>query len=446
MRWRKPARIALALLLGVAVAATVRGTAGQAQPPLGLRISPARMGAPGRVEAELTITGLQPEPPPTIEWTITVGGQTIRRPPHPLIAPRIPASIDLPAGRVRVGGDVSVAEFTPVPPIDENLQIAVEVTARQGPAAATAKQIALVRLPTVIVPGYLNDLEGSADPAVISGLEQRGFSATGPAPDLFWFSYRSRALSLRTAAAALAAYVRDVVLRESYAARINIVAYSLGGLMARWNIAFESGWDHLVDRLILTGTPNEGSVTSYLYAWYPAATVARTPAARELLPTFPFWRPDDRTPWSVPPDGQNPTLAALNTHPLPEAIRVYALYGSRERTLSGIAGRLPHAVLSYGPGDGVVLQASALGLPVNGGAGVPGLAGHFVATIDLGPQRHLRLLGAAIPKIADLLLDRRTAHRSEPVEHAVAPVGRGAAPARATPGDRGTAGVRLRLP
>lgn len=414
-------RIAALVLAGAILAATLSAAEGYEDAQFTVRISALRMVGPGRLGAEVIVGGLRPEPHPTIEPTVTVGAQVVHRPPQPMIAPRVPASIDLPAGRIRVG-DVSVAEFTPVPPLEENLPVRVEITVRQGDAAVTARQTAVVLVPTVIVPGYLNDIAEAADPEVMAGLERRGFSADNPSPNLFWFPYRSRALSLRDAGAALAVYVRNVVLRATYAARINVVGYSLGGLIARWNIAFEPGWDHLVSRLILVATPNEGSVASYVYAWYPAGIFARTRAARELLPTFPFWRSDLQTPWTIPSDSRNPTLAELNTHPLPDSVRAYAMYGRREGgTMAGVTGRLPDATVSFGPGDGFVLVASVLGLSVNGGGGVPGLADRFAATVDLGPQRHPNLLAAAIPKIAEILIDRTTTYHFGPVPCACRP-------------------------
>ncbi|HEV2282347.1 MAG TPA: alpha/beta fold hydrolase [bacterium] len=415
-------RRAALVLVGAVLAAALSGAEGREETQFAVHISAPHMLGPGRLGADVTVDGLRPEPQPTVEWTVTIGAQVIRRPPHPLIAPRVPASIDLPAGQVRVGGDVSVAEFTRVPPLEENLPVGVEITVRQGDTVAIARQTAVLLVPTVIVPGYLNDILETPDPDVMSRFARRGFSAGGPSPDLFWFPYRSRALSLRDAAATLAAYVKNVVLRATYAARINVVGYSLGGLIARWNIAFEPGWDRLVNRLILVGTPNQGAVASYVYAWYPAGILARTRAARDLLPTFPFWRPDPRTPWTIPPDGRNPTLAELNAHPLPESVRVFALYGRREAgAMSGVTGRLPDATFSFGPGDGVVLTASVLGLAVNGGGGLHGLRDRFVATVDLGPQRHLNLLWAATPRIADILVDRTTTHTFGPVPCAYRP-------------------------
>lgn len=401
------------MLLGGVLAAALPAAEGYVDKSLSVRIVEPYMRGPGRLGADVVVDGVQAEPPPSVEWTIAIGAQTVHQLPHPLIARRVPATIDLSAGRVRAG-DVAVAEFTPVPRLDDDLPVSVEVTVRQGDAAATARAAVVVRLPTVIVPGYLNEIAEAADPQVIAELERRGYSAEGASPDIFWFPYRSRRLSLRDAAAALAAFVHNVVTPATYAARINVVGYSLGGLMARWNIAFEPGWEYLVNRLILVGTPNEGAVASYVYAWYPVGGLARTSAARVLLPTFPFWRPDEGAPWSVPADTQNTALAELNRHPLPPSVRAYALYGRREgSTLSGVTGQFPNPRFSWGPGDGVVLTASALGLAVNGGGGVPGLADRFAATVDLGPQRHLNLLAAAIPKIADILTNR-TAARTTP--------------------------------
>ena len=403
----------LLLVLGAVLAAALPAAEGYEDRPLSVRIVTPYMRGPGRLGADVIVDGLQAEPPPSVEWTIGIGSETVHQPPTPLIARRVPATIDLPAGRVRAAG-VAVAEFTPVPRLDDDLPVSVEITVRQGNASAAAQSVAIVRLPTVIVPGYLNELAEAADPQVMSELGRRGLSTEGSAPDVFWFPYRSRKLTLREAAAELAAFVHNVVTPATYAARINVIGYSLGGLMARWNIAFEPGWERLVNRLFLVGTPNEGAVASYVYAWYPVGGLARTPAARVLLPTFPFWRSDEGTRWSIPADAQNTALAELNRHPLPPSIRAYAFYGRHEGgTLSGVTGQFPNPRFSWGSGDGIVLTASALGLAVNGGGDVPGLADRFAATVDLGPQRHLNLLAAAIPKITDILTTR-TAARTAP--------------------------------
>jgi hypothetical protein len=91
-----------------------------------------------------------------------LGARTIHGPRAPVAGARITAAIDLPAGWIRVGGDASVVEFPPEPPIDENTPLGVELSVRQGAEVATARQASMLMLPRVIVPGYLNDL-GSLD-------------------------------------------------------------------------------------------------------------------------------------------------------------------------------------------------------------------------------------------------------------------------------------------
>jgi pimeloyl-ACP methyl ester carboxylesterase len=407
-------RAILSLGLSAALAVSPFVERGQAQVPLAVRISGLQMIAPGRVGVDVTITGLQPELHPTIEGAATVGGQMIPGREGPAFAARLPAAIDLRRGRVLIGGDASMEEFAPVPPLEENTPIAVEVTVRQGSAVAAVQQKGVLLLPTIIVPGYLNDMSRRPDSSVLSVLERRGYRATGASPDLFWFSY-TRDLGLEEAARALAVYVREVVLPQTYAARINVVGYSLGGLVARWNLAFERGWNQLVNRFVMVGVPNEGTVMSYVYRWYPlAAPWARTPAAQAMLPAFPFWRPTPAAPWGFPEDARDPILATLNTHPLPEGIRAYAFYAHYRDTWAGLTGALPTSVISSGPGDGIVLAASALGLPINGGAGVPGLADRLLMKVDLGAVAHASLLSAAVAQISDLLSGTVAAGKSSP--------------------------------
>jgi hypothetical protein len=235
-------------------------------------------------------------------------------------------------------------------------------------------------------------------------MEHRGYAITGGSPSVFWFAYPSRRSSLEQGAEALAAYVRRTVLPSAYAARFNVVGYSEGGLIARWALAFDPEWARLVNQFMMVGVPNEGVAASYVYGWYPAlARIAATPAAHDMFPTYPFWRTTPEASWTVPADGRNAALERLNAQPLPDGVRIYAFYGSANRTTwAGVTGALPHAAFSYGPGDGVVLVASTLGLPIYGGAGVPGFADRLIK-VDLGDVRHLSIFRAALPRIADLL-------------------------------------------
>ena len=405
--------VIVSLALSAALAVSLTATRGQAAAPLSVRLSSPQGAGPGRVRVDATIAGLDPDLHPTIQQSIVLGLRTRQGKPFPVIGPRMPYVVDLPAGAVRVGG-VVVDEFAPLPPLEDNTSISFAVTVRQGGEVATATVTDLLLLPTVIVPGYLNDFwGGKVDVGAVTALEARGFRTTGPSPTLFWFGYPSRTLSLNAAAQELAAYVRTTVLPATYATRINLVTFSLGGLVARWNMASQPGWDRLVNRFVMIAVPNEGSVLSYVDGWYPLGGLARTPAARTLLPTFPFWRSNLSAEWTIPPGSANTVLNELNTHPLPASVRAYVFYGDFPQrgaapgTLVGVTGALPQADVSYGPGDGIVLAASALGLPINGSPGVPGLAERLALKVDLGPTHHQSLFAASGPRVADALLDRR---------------------------------------
>ncbi len=177
------------------------------------------------------------------------------------------------------------------------------------------------------------------------------------------------------------------------------------------------GWGTLLNRLVLVGVPNEGAVMAYLVgqapSFLPFSGWGRTPLARTVVPTFPYWRGSPSEPWGLPPDGDSSVLAQLNARPIPHGIRVYIFYGSHDprnsagpQTTAGITGLLPGAALSYGAGDGVVLAASAQGLPIHGGAGVPALANRAILRVDLGSVYHTGLLAAGADRIAGALLDR----------------------------------------
>jgi hypothetical protein len=393
-------------LIVVVLAATVAGTAavaGADRPVLGLTIAPFLLAGPGQVRIDVAVSGLQAELHPTIEERITVGSTVIDGPRGPAVAAHLPGVLDLRTGTFRLGG-VAIFHFPAIPPLAENSPIAAEITVRQGNAAVTARRTGMLLLPTIIVPGYLNDLATQPDPDILSVLERRGYRAAGASPTVFWFTYPSRRFTLEAGARALAAYVRRTVLPAIYAARINMIGYSEGGLLVRWNLAFDPEWAHLINQFMMLGVPNEGAAATYVYGWYPAiAGIAATPAARDMFPTYPFWRATSELPWTFAANGRNPRLARLNAQPLPDDVQIFSFYGSGTRTTwAGVTGTLPNATFSYGPGDGVVLVASALGLPVYGAGGVPGLANRLIR-VDVGDVRHLSLFRTVIPRVAALL-------------------------------------------
>ncbi|HEV2357504.1 MAG TPA: hypothetical protein VGZ23_07840 [bacterium] len=333
---------------------------------------------------------------------------------------QLPAAVtmdfDLPHGVIRTGGR-QIGSFPPVAPLTDNLKFPIDVAIRRGGTVVTERREVTLLLPTVIIPGY-SDERRPPDRVVLSRLAQYGYTEAGGLPTLFWFSYQSHTMGLEEGAQALAAYARRVVLPTTYAAKINVVGYSVGGLFARWNIAYDvDGWSSLVNRLILVAVPNEGAVLPYLGehapSFFPFAGLSKTRLARVMMPVFPFWRPTAAAPWSLPPDAGNSLLAGLNERPIPPEVRVYLLYGNNDpshpggpQTAAGLTGALPGATVSFGPGDGIVLTASALGFPINGSPAVPALAGRGVMRVDLGRVYHTHVLQAAAVRAAAALQDR----------------------------------------
>jgi hypothetical protein len=327
------------------------------------------------------------------------------------LPPHFSMDIDFPAGAVRIGA-VKVGEFAPIRPFIDNVRFPIQVTVHQGNRVATARRIVTLLLPTVIVPGMGNELNRQPG-EMLASFVRGGYRGRGHAPTLFWFEYPSHQVGLEEGGHRLAEYVRQVVLARTYAGKINVVGYSLGGLIARWDVQFDvDGWGTLVNRLILVGVPNEGSVLAYTYrnlpGFLPFAYFAHAPAASALTPTFPFWRAAPTAPWFMPPDGGNPVLAQLNSRSIPRGVRVWVFYGNRggnaPSTLAGVTeGAQNQDVAS---GDGIVLAASAQGLPIHGGSGVAALLGSDVVRVDLGQVGHGDLLAAGVDRVVAALLDR----------------------------------------
>ncbi|HLW47445.1 MAG TPA: hypothetical protein VKW09_06715 [bacterium] len=331
------------------------------------------------------------------------------------VPPDITMEFDLPNGTIRVDGR-AVGAFTPVAPLTDNLRFPIDVAVRRGRKVVSAHRDITLLLPTVIVPGFSNELRSGPNPLVVQRFARYGYTAAQPAT-LFWFSFQSHTIGIEEGAQALAAFVRRAVLPGTYAAKINVVGYSAGAVFARWNIQYDvDGWSGLVNRFVMIAAPNEGALLPYIGehvpSFIPFVQVARSPLARAICPVFPFWRESAADPWSVPPDGGNATLAALNARPMPPEVRLYSLYGNNDpartggpQTAARLTGLLPGAAVDYGPGDGIVLTASALGLPINGSPGVPAVAERAVR-VDVGRVYHTHVLEAAVPQAAAALQDR----------------------------------------
>ena len=421
MGWRAAARrlgvllvAGTALVLGVAAAQV----AAPASPPPVAETAAITLPAARLLRLDVSTRGLATSSAPSGPATVSVVTDVGAAPARATFSLKdVPADVtmdfDLPHGVISVDGQ-RVGAFTPVMPLTDNLKFPVDVAIRRGTTTIQAHRDITLLLPTVIIPGYSNERRTIFDELVVKRFVGYGYTETAPRT-LFWFEYASHTIGLEDGARELAVYVRRTVLPAVYAAKINVVGYSIGGLVARWNVAYDvDGWDHLVNRLVLVAVPNEGAIMPYIGAhapsWLPFVKSSKTPLARAMDPVFPFWRPVADEPWSIPSDDRNQLLAGLNAKPVPPDIRVYCLYGNNDpsrpggpQTTAGLTGQLPGVQVSYGPGDGIVLTASALGLPINGSAGVPGLCDH---PVDVGRVYHTRVLEAGAAQMAAALQDR----------------------------------------
>jgi hypothetical protein len=405
----------IATVVVALLAAPARPVFGQSVQFPSVGIFDVRMVDGHILRVDIVTTGLDPKGTDSPDITLDAwppGGARVRGSLLlTYLPPRFSIDIDFPAGAVRVGV-VKVGEFGPVRRFTDNVRFPVQVTVRQGSRVATASRVVTLVLPTVIVPGVANELSPQHE-EVLSAFIRRGYRDDGRALTLFWFEYPSHQVELEEGAHRLAEYIRKVVLAQTYAGKINVVGYSLGGLIARWNVQFDvDGWGTLVNRLILVGVPNEGSVLAYTYrnvpTFVPFAYFAHAPAAHAMMPTFPFWRAAPTEPWSTPPDGENPELTHLNTRPIPQGVRVWVLYGSHDANSPNTLAGLTESGQSrdVASGDGVVLADSAQGLPIHGGNGVAALMTSNVVRVNLGPVGHGDLLAAGVDRVTAALLDR----------------------------------------
>jgi len=149
------------------------------------------------------------------------------------------------------------------------------------------------RTPVLLLPGYATNRSCLAPLCLF--LANRGWTWLWP------INLGRRDLSLAQHAAALAEQV-DVLRRRTGSTKIDIVAFSRGGLVAAWYLRHLDG-SEAVRRLVTIGTPWRGT---------RLAVFAKAPVAREMLyeahvldalspppaPTLCIWSPDD--PFVVP--------------------------------------------------------------------------------------------------------------------------------------------------
>ena len=126
----------------------------------------------------------------------------------------------------------------------------------------------------VYVHGIIGDTQGMARSSRLSGAAP----AIGDRYDsILTFDYENINTPIEENAASLRAMLADAGLATGHGKRLDIVAHSMGGLVARHMIEFDGGVD--VNCLVTLGTPNDGSPWPSVQRW---ATVALSLAVNSM--------------------------------------------------------------------------------------------------------------------------------------------------------------------
>lgn len=330
-----------------------------------------------------------------------------------------------------------------VPRFTDNQTFTLTATINEGNQTNTAQTDAEIPLPVVHVHGILTDCLGDRiphemfdylksqhptyvdDPGVSNGTADNLLTpAIHPYPTLLSFDYKSLQKSVTAIAGDLDTFIKQQVLKQTYAAKVNIVAHSLGGIISRAAITF-NGTGPVVNKLILVGSPTEGATYAALALnfWSTFKLVTLSAAivdpnianaaacilagtqdtAKELQPTYPWWAASKTDALngtlSIPTSSVTPVLGFLNSLGLDPGVKYYGIVAGGILTPMKLWGRnslWPGELLAgkpplsdntaYEPGDGIVPLRSqeALETPWTRGA----LAGQLNVFDNVGAVSH----------------------------------------------------------
>ncbi|WP_405544919.1 triacylglycerol lipase [Streptomyces goshikiensis] len=181
-------------------------------------------------------------------------------------------------------------------------------------SAAGAPGPAAPRVPVVLVHGY------NADPGVWGALREDLKAAGYADSELFSWGYDTHRSVNEVLAGQLGAYAEQV-RRQTGAARVDIVAHSLGSLVARWYVSFGGG-AATVNHLVSLAGPNHGTSTAWACALWdqacrdmtPGSYVVKSLAGGDETPGAvkyaTFWSNCDEV---INPDASVPLAGAVNT-------------------------------------------------------------------------------------------------------------------------------------
>jgi len=243
--------------------------------------------------------------------------------------------------------------------------------------------VGVIPLPVAVIHGIFGDLaalspEMDPYPPLLAALRRSGYADTGGYRTLTFVRYPSvtaflglvdHSLQKRLfgdgvtdyAARYLAPAVQGL-LAESYAARVDLVGHSMGGLLARAYVRTPANAGRVRD-VVMIGTPNLGSARTFM----EVGSMANLPeTARDLLPTYPYLYDEGQRGYLDPPV-HNLFLSALNMRPFVAGVSITCIYeGSFPTTATlvvrGGVGPNRYQVLRSldAIGDGTVTAQSAI--------------------------------------------------------------------------------------
>ncbi|GAA3688440.1 hypothetical protein GCM10023081_27230 [Arthrobacter ginkgonis] len=147
----------------------------------------------------------------------------------------------------------------------------------EGESGAIRQAVGRAESVLLYVHGIIGDTGGMARSSLLSGVA----APIGPRYDvILTFDYENLDTPIEENAASLRSMLADVGLSSGHGKRFDIVAHSMGGLVARHMIECDGGAG--VDRLVTLGTPNGGSPWPTVQQW---ATVALALAVNSLTAT-----------------------------------------------------------------------------------------------------------------------------------------------------------------
>src|ERR1019366_6585948 len=163
-----------------------------------------------------------------------------------------------------------------VPQFADNQVFNVTATATEGQQQlGTDSKTGEIPLPVVHIHGILTDCFGDRIPHGLfqylssvhpSYVEDDGSpdghgtnnQLTRPYPTLVSFDYQSLEMPVEFIGGDFTSWIEDELLPKTYASKVNVVAHSLGGIIARSAVVY-SGLGPHVNKLILVGSPTEGA-------------------------------------------------------------------------------------------------------------------------------------------------------------------------------------------